>query len=123
MKVKKVSDHNIINTPTCGQLREVLRNGEFEAFDLAIAENIGPTRAHFHREFDEIYFVLDGNITIQTFDPASGVRSEQSLNANELCILTKGTHHKVSSASSENRLCVLSAPRWIASDEHASEVL
>jgi hypothetical protein len=31
-----------------------------------------PTIAHFHPEFDEIYFMLDGWIQLKTYDPTTG---------------------------------------------------
>ena len=123
MKVKKLSDHNIVNTPTCGEIREILRGGEFKGLDLAIASNIGVTKAHFHRNFDEVYFVLDGSLTLQTFEPSTGKRMEQTILANELCVIPRGTHHKISAASGVNRLCVLSVPQWSAKDEHLSDAL
>jgi mannose-6-phosphate isomerase-like protein (cupin superfamily) len=123
MQIKKISDHHIVQTPTCGELREILRDGEFRGLDLAVASNIKSTKAHFHRNFDEIYFVMDGSITLLTYDPNAGTKSEHILVANELCVLPRGTHHRISEASESNRLCVLSVPKWDGADEHLSDAL
>ena len=123
MWIKKLSDHNVVRTATCGEIREILRDGEFKGLDLALALNIGRTTAHFHKDFDEIYLVLDGSITLQTYEPLARISREQSFSANELGIIPRGTHHKISAASEVNRLCILSLPGWCAADEHASDVL
>ncbi len=123
MKIKLKSDHKIIENDTCGQIREILSGGEHPNFDLAIAIDIHPTKAHFHKNFDEIYFVLDGSITLKTFDPSNGAREEQQLCANELCLIAKGVHHQITQCTQQNRLCVISTPRWMAADEHLSNLI
>lgn len=123
MRIKKTADHNVVQTPTCGELREILRGGEFEGFDLALAVNIGPTKAHYHDGFSEVYFVVDGTVTLETFEPATGKRTTETLAANELCVIEPGVHHKISEASAQNRLCVVSCPGWTAADEHLSDML
>lgn len=57
--------------------------------------------------FDETYFVLDGQIDLELYDPSNGKTSVCHLKANELCVVTKGLHHKIIKASTENRLCVI----------------
>jgi mannose-6-phosphate isomerase-like protein (cupin superfamily) len=121
VKVKHANDHNIIETATCGQIREILAGGEYSGLDLAVAIDIHPTKAHFHTTFDEIYFVLDGAQTLKTFDPSTGKREEHQLGMNELCLVTKGMHHQITQASEKNRLCIISVPCWIANDEHLSD--
>ncbi len=121
MKVKLNKDHKIIETDTCGQIREILSGGEHPTLDLAVAIDIHPTKAHFHKTLDEIYLVLDGVVTLKTFDPSSGRREERQLQANELCFITKGIHHQITQSSEKNRLCVISTPRWVANDEYLSD--
>jgi mannose-6-phosphate isomerase-like protein (cupin superfamily) len=123
MKVKLNKDHKIIETETCGQIREILSGSEHPDLDLALAIDIRPTKAHFHQTFDEIYFVLDGSVTLKTFDPSNGKRLEQRLEANELCVIPKGVHHQITHSSEKNRLCVISTPRWQAQDEHLSDLI
>lgn len=121
MKVKLNKDHKVIETETCGQIRELLSGGEQPGLDLALAIDIRPTKAHFHDTFDEIYFVLDGALTLRTYDPSSGKREDLRLQANELCIVAKGVHHQITESSEMNRLCVICLPRWMADDEHLSD--
>jgi mannose-6-phosphate isomerase-like protein (cupin superfamily) len=90
---------------------------------VAVALDIGPTVAHYHNGFDEIYFVLDGDLVVQTYDPASGKTSQQKLAANELWVVTKGVHHKITASSDKNRLCVIAVPNFDPHDEHISDVL
>lgn len=123
MKIKLANDHKLIQTDTCGEIREILSGGDHEALDLALAVDIKPTKGHFHKTFDEIYFVLDGAITLRTFDPVSWQTSDHHLITNELCLLTKGIHHRVVEASDQNRLCVISIPNWKLEDEHLSELV
>jgi mannose-6-phosphate isomerase-like protein (cupin superfamily) len=100
-----------------------LSGGEHPSLDLAVAINIHPTKAHFHKSFDEIYFVLDGAVTLKTFDPSNGKLEELELQANELCFITKGIHHQITQSSEKNRLCVISTPRWVPDDEHLSDLI
>ena len=123
VKIKLNCDHKIIETDTCGQIREILSGGEHPNLDLALAIDIHPTKAHVHNTFDEIYFVLDGSITLKTFDPSNGARVEHQLQANELCLISKGVHHQITHSSEKNRLCVISTPRWVAEDEHSSDLI
>jgi hypothetical protein len=48
-----------------------------------------PTIAHFHPEFDEIYFMLDGWIHLKTYDPATGAYAEQRIGQNELAFFPR----------------------------------
>jgi mannose-6-phosphate isomerase-like protein (cupin superfamily) len=122
MIVKQAKDHNIINSPICGEIREILTNDEYTP-NIAIALDIGETKAHFHRYFDEVYFVLDGSLTLKLYDPQVKETTELTLGQNELCVITKGIHHKVIKASSQNRLCVLTIPKFNREDEILSGVL
>jgi mannose-6-phosphate isomerase-like protein (cupin superfamily) len=123
MKIKLTHHHKIVETTTCGPIREILSLGEYPAFDLAMAIDLQPTKAHFHQTFDEIYLVIDGTITLKLFNPATEKHEEFELISNELCIITKGIHHQIIQSSKVNRLCVISSPRWVAEDEHLSSAI
>jgi len=122
MIIKHTQDHNIVKSPICGEIREILINDEFSP-NIAIVIDIGETKAHSHTEFDEIYFVLDGSLTLKLHDPKSNETTELTLGQNELCVITKGIHHKVVKASEQNRLCVLTIPKFNIKDEVLSNVI
>ena len=48
-------------SPTCGEVRGILQGDEYPFLNVAVVRDIRPTKAHYHRGFDEIYFVLDGS--------------------------------------------------------------
>jgi len=120
MITKLVKDHVVKVTPTCGEIREILSGNEYSP-NIAIALDIRPTKAHVHRGFDEIYFVLDGHLKIRLYDPVGDRRTELRLAANELCVITRGIHHRIIEASGKNRLCVITIPRFNAGDEQLSD--
>jgi mannose-6-phosphate isomerase-like protein (cupin superfamily) len=117
---KLIKDQIIKQSPTCGEIREILYGGEYSP-NIVVALNVRPTTAHFHKGFDEIYFVLDGNLTVRTYDPQTGKRTEQKLAGNELCVISREIHHRITQASAQNRLCVITMPRFDARDEHLSD--
>ena len=121
MIIKKISDHTIIQTITCGEIREILKNNEYSGLDLAIAIDINSTKPHFHTKFTEIYVVLDGHITIKTFEPTTNSTTSVELHANELCVLLPHVHHCITNASPKNRLCIISTPAYIQEDEVISD--
>ena len=120
MILKFAADHSVKQSPTCGEIREILRGGEWSP-NIAMALDLRPTVAHWHATFDEIYLVLDGSLEVRLFDPADGTRRTVTLAANELCVIPRGTHHQVTSASEKNRLCVITTPRFDSADEIVSE--
>lgn len=122
MIFKFLTDHVVKTSPTCGGIHEVLRGTEYSP-NVAIAFDIGATTPHYHNTFDEIYFVIDGEIDLRLHDPATAQTTVHHLEANELCVITKGIHHEITSASSKNRLAVITVPRFDVSDEHLSDVL
>ncbi len=122
MITRFTKDHIIKQSPFCGELREVLRGSEYSP-NIAIALDIRPTIAHYHKRFDEVYFVLDGDLVLQLYSPESGETMEQPLAANELCVITKGIHHKITRSSASNRLCIITVPHFDANDEHPSKVI
>jgi len=119
---KLLSDHIVKSSPFCGAIHEILTGAEYSP-SLALAIDIRETVAHFHKTFDEIYFVLNGEIALALHDPGTGKTTEQRLSADELCVISKGVHHKVMNSSAKNRLCVICVPHFDPSDEHKSEVL
>ncbi len=122
MITKLLNDHIVRTSPFCGAIHEILTGAEYSP-SIALAIDIRETVPHFHKTFDEIYFVLDGEIVLTLHDPASGNTTEQRLVADELCVISKGVHHKVAASSPNNRLCVICVPRFDPADEHKSDVL
>ena len=122
MIVKLLQDHVIKASPFCGPIHEILRGAE-NSPNIAMAFDIGRTGAHYHESFDEIYLVLDGWIDLRLYDAAIAQTSTHHLEANELCVITKGIHHQISAASPTNRLAVITMPRFEPADEQLSEVL
>jgi mannose-6-phosphate isomerase-like protein (cupin superfamily) len=122
MIFKFLADHVVKTSPTCGAIHEVLRGAEYSP-NVAIAFDISATIPHYHKTFDEIYFVIDGQIDLRLHNPATGQTTVHHLEANELCVITKGIHHEIMAASSRNRLAVMTVPRFDISDEHLSDVL
>jgi mannose-6-phosphate isomerase-like protein (cupin superfamily) len=123
MIVKLLKDQFVIQSPTCGEVREIIRGDEYPWLNIAIALNLQPTRAHYHLGFDEIYFVLDGRLQLRFYDPTDQRIWTQTLAADELCVISKGVHHVVTESSPTNRLCVITVPRFDPADEHLSDKL
>lgn len=121
MIVKLLKDHIVKQSPICGELREILIGDEFPFLNIAVADNIKPTKGHFHKEFDEVYFVLDGYIGLKLYDPKIDRICAEYLGANELCVISKGVHHEVTEASDTNKLCVISVPQFHSGDETLSD--
>lgn len=122
MITKLLADHIVQRSPFCGAIHQILSGRDYSP-SIALAIDIRETAAHFHETFDEIYFVLDGEITLALYEPDSRKTTEQRLRADELCVITKGVHHKVLAPSANNRLCVICVPRFDPADEHKSDVL
>lgn len=123
MIIKHLSDHIINQTATCGEIHSVLSKADYPGLNVALAPDIKRTHPHFHKGFDEIYFVLDGNLLLRLYDPATDKITEIRLGPNELCVITRGIHHVVAEASEKNRLCVLTVPGFDVTDEHPSDKL
>lgn len=122
MIIKLKKHCNVKQSPYCGEIREILSSAEYSP-DIALAINIKPTTAHFHLGFDEIYFVLDGFITLKLYNSETKEIMEQQLESNELCVITKGIHHRIVKASPENRLCLITVPGFDPTDEHLSDII
>lgn len=120
MLTKKLRDHNVVHSPFCGEIREIIAGSDYDKLGIAVAIDIKPTTAHYHKTFDEIYFVLDGELELEFYDPAAEKTWIEALSANELVVVSKGVHHKVVRASERNRLCVVSTPPFHEGDENPS---
>jgi mannose-6-phosphate isomerase-like protein (cupin superfamily) len=120
MITKKLADHLIVHSPYCGEIREIISGSDYDKLGIAVAVDIRPTTAHYHKTFDEIYFVLDGELDIEFYDPVADKTWHEVLSANELVVVSKGIHHKVVRSSDRNRLCVVSVPPFHADDENPS---
>lgn len=119
--LKLRQDHQIKTSPFCGEIHEILTNKDNPKIDIAMVFDIKPTTAHFHENFEEIYFVIDGTVTVAFYDPAVKEISHAVLGANELIVFAPGVHHRVISVSEKNRLCVISLPGFDPNDEHLSD--
>jgi mannose-6-phosphate isomerase-like protein (cupin superfamily) len=119
--LRKQEHHNIKMSPVCGKIIEILSSRDYPRIDIAIVLDIKPTKAHYHKSFEEIYFVLDGHITLGLYEPKENKYNECILEANELMVIAPGIHHKVMAASDKNRLCVICLPGFDPNDEHLSD--
>lgn len=119
--LKRNEDHLCIQTKNCGEIIEVLTGRDYSSLGIALAINIHKTEAHYHTNFDEIYFLLDGELTLQIYDPRTLDTRTIELKANELFLVEKGVHHKVLGGSENNRLCVITSPPFDAQDEWKSK--
>jgi mannose-6-phosphate isomerase-like protein (cupin superfamily) len=121
--LKKAKDHIIHHSITCGAVIEILRRPDFSDLSVAVAIDIKKTTAHYHRKFTEIYFVLDGSMTLLLFDPENKKSWREHLVSNELCLIPPGVHHQIVESSEKNRLCIIATPAFDPEDEHISEFL
>src|SRR6202044_2100733 len=87
MITKLLRDHVVKTSPFCGAIHEILTGAEYSP-SIALAIDIRETVPHFHQTFDEIYFVLDGEIALTLHDPANGKTTERRLVADELCAIS-----------------------------------
>lgn len=123
MIVKRMSDHNVVDSHICGVIREVIIGDDYQFLNIAISNDIGITEAHFHEGFDEIYFVLDGNIKLLLYSPESKETWTEDLGENELCIIPMLVHHKIIQASPKNRVCFISIPQFNEKDQQISTII
>jgi mannose-6-phosphate isomerase-like protein (cupin superfamily) len=121
--LRKQKHHIAKSSPFCGEIIEILSSRDYSRADIAMVVNIKPTHAHFHKNFEEIYLVIDGNIALSLYDPQKNETCEVMLEPHELFVIAPGIHHKVTASSGENRLCVICLPGFDAIDEHVSSML
>ena len=118
--LRKRSHHHVKTSAVCGEIIEILSSRDYPQLNIAMVINIKPTQAHYHMSVEEIYFVIDGCITLGLYDPRKDQFTEQVLEAHELMVVAPGIHHKVLAASESNRLSVISIPGFDPNDEHIS---
>ncbi|HWH68629.1 MAG TPA: hypothetical protein VNT26_04555 [Candidatus Sulfotelmatobacter sp.] len=124
MIVRKLADQQVIQNPLCGTIQQVLPSGPYPPLSIVLAFlKAEGTTAHFHKGFDELYFVLDGMLKLKFHDPVRNQTWEETLGPNELCVIPKGTHHKVVYATPQHRLCAICIPPFDPADEHPSGVI
>lgn len=121
--IRHAADHRHIQSTTCGSLIELIRDGELECFDLAMLEDIKSTVPHYHLKMDEVYLILDGEITLVLYDPDGKSKRTVVLKKNEFCVIPKRVHHKIEHGTDGNRMCVMNIPKYDSQDEHHSAVL
>lgn len=123
MLKKKPEDHKVLDSPYCREMREILNANEYGEMGLAIAVDLIPMAAHYHKTFDEIYYVLEGEMDFEFYDPLKDKAWTEDLHMNDTLVVSKGVHHKVIKASPENRLLVISIPPYHPDDETPSDII
>ncbi len=123
MIVKKVKDHHIITSNSCGSIHEILTDEDYDSLSVAVLPDSQPTKAHYHEKFEEIYFVLDGSVKLKFHNPENGRTWNEELSADELCVIPKCVHHVIEESSPGNRLCVMCVPRFVDGDLIPSDIL
>ena len=122
MILKKIEDHDVVDAE-CGSVHQILQGTDYPSASVAVVPNIKETEAHYHKTFDEIYFLLDGEISILLHDPAKGKSQRETLKPNELCVIPAGIHHKGVEFTDSNRLSAICVPAFKTDDVHASTVI
>lgn len=121
MITKKYTEHNVLDSPYAREMREIINSNEYEKASMAIAVDLEQMDAHYHRTFDEIFFVLEGDMKFEFYDPQNGNIWTVESSVNDLVIVKKGIHHKVLRASENNRLLVVTIPPYHPDDENPSD--
>ncbi len=121
MITKKYDEHNVLESPYAREMREIISSSEYEKAGVAIAVDLEQMEAHYHNTFDEIFFVLDGEMKFEFYDPKDTRVWTEELSLNETIIVGKGIHHKILRASEHNRLLVVSIPPYHPDDENPSD--
>lgn len=104
-------------------MREIFNANEYGEMGLAIAVDLIPMAAHYHKTFDEIYYVLEGEMDFEFYDPVTDKAWTEDSHMNDTLVVSKGVHHKVIKASPENRLLVISIPPYHPDDETPSDII
>ncbi|GAB4140962.1 MAG: hypothetical protein Fur0024_2680 [Patescibacteria group bacterium] len=120
--LKKFKDAKKILSPTYGELFE-LTGKEFPHISVALAKNIKPTLAHFHKTFDEVYFVKSGWVVVKILDPKNAKNEilEFKISKNDSLVIPKNVRHKIVSVSQKNELLVINTPSFKIGDEILSD--
>ena len=121
MVTKKYTEHNVLDSPYAREMREIINSSEYEKASMTIAVDLEQMDAHYHKTFDQIFFVLEGDMKFEFYDPANGNVWTVESSVNDLVIVKEGIHHKVLRASEHNRLLVISIPQYDPDDENPSD--
>ena len=119
----KPEDHVLYDCDYAKEMREVLDKENYGPAGLALAVDLKEMKGHYHKTFDEIYYLLDGSMDVKCYDPEAGKTWTEHLEAGDTLTVPKGIHHAIPSSSPENKLMVFSIPPWYAEDENPSDEL
>ena len=110
MLLTKNGQRKDFKSKTCGLLTEYLSNHK-SPISITVVKNIKPTQAHYHKKITEIYWVRNGEITLQIDTQSIDLESGDSI------LVEPHESHKVIKASQENEIIVLCNPPWELDDE------
>ena len=105
------------------EMRQILNKDNYGPVGLAIGVDLSRMKAHYHKTFDEIYYVLEGTLDFEFYDPAEDKSWGEELSEGDTLVVPKGIHHKIVKTSPSNKLMITSIPPWHADDENPSDVL
>lgn len=117
----KPGDHVLYECAYAKEMREVLDKDNYGPVGLAIAVDLKEMKGHYHKTFDEIYYLLNGNMNVKFYDPDGGKTWTEHLEKGDTMVIPKGIHHAIQNSSPENKLMVMSIPPWYAEDENPSD--
>jgi mannose-6-phosphate isomerase-like protein (cupin superfamily) len=118
---KTPGDHILHECEYAREMREILKVSEYDKIGLAVGVDLFEMEAHYHKLFDEVFYVLEGNMDCEFYDPDKDKTWTEELSQGDTLVVPKGTHHKVTNASPKNRLMVISIPPWHADDVNPSD--
>jgi hypothetical protein len=114
----RAAENPLINDAFCGQLRISLQNNEIPGVGSeVVATGIRSTQGHLHKTFGESYWVIQGSLTIVTYDPQTDQVARHELSEFDRLLIHPGTAHKVIHGSDDNIVLVRSYPLWVPGDE------
>jgi len=122
MSLIKKSDMKIVKNDFCGELLEILNRSENPELSIITLKNTKPTISHYHKNSQEIYWILEGSITLLLHDNSNNRTWKQILNEGDLFIVKNKIHHKINKSSGKNKICVISFPMWKKEDECKSDL-
>lgn len=121
--IKKKEAQFSAESPFCGALSIVSTFKDNPKMDVARFTDIRKTKAHFHKNFEEIYMVVDGWLDLEFYEPQTGKRTSERLEADEMAMIGAGIHHRILDSSEKNRLYVFCLPGFNPEDETPSDIL
>lgn len=120
---KKLQEHVLYDCDYAREMRQILSPSEYDKAGLALAVDLGQMNSHYHKTFDEIFYVLEGSMNCKFYDPESKKTWSEELSSGDVLVVPKGVHHKILEASSKNKLIVMSIPPWHADDVNPSDAI